>query len=144
MRISSIRNIASRAASAATVAALTVPVAVFAAAGANPTGAAVPGGALKNLKQGMADTGAAAGVGAAKSLPELVGSYVQQAMGLLGIVLVVLVIYAGFLWMTAQGSEEKIKKAKGIITSAVIGIVLIFAAYSITGFVVDALNAAQS
>jgi len=64
-------------------------------------------------------------------------------MGLLGIVLVVLVIYAGFLWMTAQGSEEKIKKAKGIISSAIIGLVLIFAAYSITGFVVSSISTAQ-
>lgn len=91
------------------------------------------------IKDTATKTSDAAGFKGAKPLPELVGSFIQQAMGLLGIILVVLVIYAGFLWMTAQGSDEKIKKAKGIITSAVIGLVLIFAAYAITGFVVDAL-----
>ena len=133
MRISSIRNIASRAASAATIFALTAPVSV----------AAATGGALKNLQDSVKATGDAAGVGESKPLAQLVGNYVQAAMGLLGIVLVVLVIYAGFLWMTAQGSEEKIKKAKGIISSAIIGLVLIFAAYSITGFVVSSISTAQ-
>lgn len=92
------------------------------------------------LNAGASATAGAAGFDETKELPELVGAFIQQAMALLGIILVVLVIYAGFLWMTAQGNDEKIKKAKQIISSAVIGLVLIFAAYAITGFVINAIT----
>lgn len=73
------------------------------------------------------------------SLAETVGGYINSMLGLLGVVLVVLIIYAGFLWMTAGGSEEKIKKAKGILSNSIIGIVIILAAYSITEFVLIAV-----
>jgi uncharacterized membrane protein YwzB len=95
--------------------------------------------ALDQLKNSYGAAGSAAGIQTTKTLPAIIGAFIQQAMALLGVILVVLVIYAGFLWMTAQGNEEKIKKAKGIITSCVIGMIIIFAAYAITGFVVDAL-----
>ncbi|HTM68498.1 MAG TPA: hypothetical protein VL426_04305 [Candidatus Binatia bacterium] len=95
--------------------------------------------ALANLKGSLNSTAGSAGL-TSKPLPQLVGSFIAAALGLLGVVLVVLVVYAGFIWMTAQGNEEKIKKAKGMITSAVVGMIIIFAAYAITNFVVDALS----
>ncbi|MBI5622058.1 hypothetical protein HY933_04325 [Candidatus Falkowbacteria bacterium] len=39
-----------------------------------------------------------------------------------------LIIYAGVLWMTAQGNEEQIGKAKSILIGAVIGLAIVFAA----------------
>lgn len=115
-----------------------------AAVGGLVTAAAVPfmasatGSALTNLQSSLNTTSTSAGL-TSKPLPELVGSFIASALGLLGVVLVVLVIYAGFIWMTAQGNDEKIKKAKGMITSAVIGMIIIFAAYAITNFVVASL-----
>ncbi|HTK05175.1 MAG TPA: hypothetical protein VL500_06315 [Candidatus Eisenbacteria bacterium] len=97
-------------------------------------------GALANLRGSLNDTASSAGITTSKSLPQLIGSFIAAALGLLGVVLVVLVVYAGFIWMTAQGNDEKIKKAKGMITSAVIGMIIIFAAYAITNFVVGALS----
>ncbi len=96
--------------------------------------------ALQNLNASLGATSSAAGIQTTKDLATLVGSFIAAALGLLGVVLVVLIVYAGFIWMTAQGNEEKIKKAKGMITSAVIGIIIIFAAYAITQFVVGALS----
>lgn len=95
--------------------------------------------ALANMKSSLGNTAGAAGL-TSKPLPTLIGSFIAAALGLLGVVLVVLIVYAGFIWMTAQGNDEKIKKAKGMITSAVIGMIIIFAAYAITNFVVDALS----
>jgi len=95
-------------------------------------------GALANLQGSLNSTAGSAGL-TSKPLPQLVGSFIAAALGLLGVILVVLVIYAGFIWMTAQGNDEKIKKAKGMITSAIIGMIIIFAAYAITNFVVGAL-----
>lgn len=66
-----------------------------------------------------------------------IGTIINVALGLLGVVLLVITIYAGFLWMTAQGNEEQVTKAKGMITNAVIGLIITLAAYSITDFVVQ-------
>ncbi len=65
---------------------------------------------------------------------------IRAFFGLLGLIAVVLIMYAGFLWMTAQGDEDKVKKAKGILTSAVIGLVIIMSAYAIASFIINALT----
>lgn len=56
-------------------------------------------------------------------------------LGLLGTIFLLLIVYGGFLWMTARGNEEHIKKAQAILRDAVIGLLVIFAAYVITWYV---------
>lgn len=101
-------------------------------------------GFLQSISGGAGSTADKAGFGESKPLPEFVGGIIQGLISLAGIALVVLVFYGGFLWMSAQGSDEKIKKAKGIITSAVIGLVIIFAASAITTQVVRLLTVASA
>lgn len=60
-------------------------------------------------------------------------------LGVLGIVFVVLIIYAGYLWMTSAGSEEKTRKAKNILTNSAIGLAIILSAWAITRFVLCGL-----
>jgi hypothetical protein len=60
---------------------------------------------------------------------------ITTVLGLLGIVLTCLILYAGFLWMTAGGSEDKIGEAKKILSSSVIGLLIILSAWSITTFI---------
>lgn len=69
----------------------------------------------------------------------IVGRIINVALGLLGTVAIILVIYAGFLWMTAGGNDDQIGKAKGILTAAIIGLVIILTAYTITNFVLGNL-----
>lgn len=64
---------------------------------------------------------------------------IRTALGLLGIVAVVLILYGGFTWMTAGGSEDRISKAKQILVNAVIGLVIILSAYAIASFVISSL-----
>ncbi len=66
----------------------------------------------------------------------IVVGIVKTVLGFLGIIFVALVIYAGFLWMTSAGNEEKIKKAKSILTNSIIGLAIILGAWVITRFVV--------
>ena len=73
------------------------------------------------------------------SLAGIVATVVKAFLGLLGIIFLVLIIYAGYEWMTAQGDEEKVTKAKDTLTRAVIGLIIIIAAYSITYFVFSSL-----
>ena len=79
------------------------------------------------------------------SLGYVVAVVIRTLLSFLGIIFVLLIIYAGFLWMTAAGAEEKIGKAKAIMVSAIIGLVIVLSAYSITIFVLDnILNATGS
>lgn len=65
----------------------------------------------------------------------VVGTIIKAFLGLLGIIFVILMIVAGFNWMTAGGDEAKIEKATSTIRSAVIGLIIVVAAYAITYFV---------
>lgn len=76
-----------------------------------------------------------AGYDANMKLGDAVAFMIRGFLGLLGIIFIILIIIAGFNWMTAGGDEEKIKKATSTIRSAVIGLIIIVAAYSITYFV---------
>lgn len=69
------------------------------------------------------------------SLTGIVATVIQAFLGLLGIIFLILIIYAGYNWMTAQGDEEKVSKAKDTIQRAVIGVIIIIVAYAITFFV---------
>ncbi len=89
---------------------------------------------------GLQETGTVAGLPTTGAgLPAIIGGVIQTLLAMLGVVFVILVIYAGFTWMTAQGNEEKVKKAKGTLTSAVIGLLIVFASYVITSYVINAL-----
>lgn len=77
-----------------------------------------------------------------KDLRETVADIINAALGLLGIVAVVIVVIGGFLWMTAGGSGEQVEKAKGWIFSGIIGLAIILSAYAITRFVISELGVA--
>lgn len=73
-------------------------------------------------------------------LPVIIGTVVKIFITILGIVFIALMIYGGFLWMTARGNEEATEKSKELITNAVIGLVIVVAAYAITYFVMYSLT----
>lgn len=73
------------------------------------------------------------------NLQQIVAGLIQAALSLVGVLLLIMLIYAGFLWMTAQGESKQVDKAKGIIRDAVVGLIIIFAAYAIANFVLDQL-----
>ncbi|MFH1142496.1 MAG: hypothetical protein V1695_02175 [Candidatus Uhrbacteria bacterium] len=92
----------------------------------------------------LEDVGAQVTDVSGSDLPTLIGSIINIALGLLGILLVVLVVYSGFLWMTAAGSKEQVTKAKEILTRAIIGIIIVVAAYAISDYVISAITTAAT
>lgn len=64
------------------------------------------------------------------------GRVVRTVLSFAGVIFMSLMVYAGFLWMTAKGDEAQIEKAQTVIRGAVIGLVITLGAYSITNFVV--------
>lgn len=71
----------------------------------------------------------------------LIGNIINVVMGLLGVVAVLVILYGGFMWMTAAGNEEKVGKANKLIIAGIIGLVVIFAAFAIASFVISNLGA---
>ena len=70
---------------------------------------------------------------------EIAGSVIRVLLGFLGIIAVLIILYAGFLWMTAAGNDDKVSTAKSMMSAGVIGLVIILAAFGIASFVMDAL-----
>lgn len=78
--------------------------------------------------------------GASSRMFSVVSTVINIALSLLGVIFLLLIIYAGYLWMTARGNEQQAEKAKDIIVRAVIGLVVVLAAYAISVFVVEAFT----
>jgi hypothetical protein len=72
----------------------------------------------------------------------LAARLIQIILGFLGIIALGLIVYAGFLWMTAAGEEDKVDRAKKILVNAIIGIVIILSAFSITTFILNRISSA--
>lgn len=70
------------------------------------------------------------------SFSQNVGKIITILFSVLGVLFTVLIVYAGYLWMTARGEDEQVNKAKSIISQAVIGLIVLLMAYSITSFVI--------
>jgi len=64
---------------------------------------------------------------------------INTVLGLLGLIAVSLIIYAGFTIMTSGGDESKVSSGKKIIINAVIGLAVILSAFAIVKFVANKL-----
>ena len=100
------------------------------------------------LAQGVSDP-LGLSFGAETGLPDTdirvsIANMIRTILGLLGIVSVVIILYAGFTWMTSAGNDEKISTAKKTLGSAVIGLAIILSAYAITSFVIQELYGATT
>lgn len=67
---------------------------------------------------------------------ETIGTVIKAFLSFVGVIFLVLMVYAGFLWMNARGDESQVEKAQDIIRAAIIGMAITVGAYSITAFVV--------
>lgn len=75
----------------------------------------------------------------APNIGQTAGNIIRALLTLLGVVFMIYIIYAGSLWLTARGDEEKITKSKDIIRGSIIGLIIVMSAYAITAFVLDAV-----
>lgn len=89
---------------------------------------------------GLNDTAKAARLNITTKTPaEFVGDIIGYALSFIGVVFFILMIYGGLRWMTARGNSEIVERAKNIIETAFIGIIIIFLAYTVTNFVINKL-----
>lgn len=62
---------------------------------------------------------------------------VVLAISFLAIIFLIMIIWGGFQWMTAQGNQERVEQAKNTIKNGVIGVIVVLAAGSITYFIFE-------
>lgn len=77
-----------------------------------------------------------AGLGTADS-QVVIGQIITIALGFLGLIGLVIVIIAGFKWMTSGGNEEKVKSAKKMLLAGAAGMVVILFSYIIVNFIIN-------
>ncbi len=85
------------------------------------------------------DVAGSAGITTSKTLPQIIGQIINIVLSFLGMVFLILVLYAGFLWMTAQGEAKNVDKAKSILSQSIIGLIVIVAGFAISNFVLGSL-----
>lgn len=85
---------------------------------------------LTKLRSAVEDTGLKT-----EPVQFYVGTLIKTALGFLGIVFLILIIYGGFIWMMARGEEKEVKKAQDLIKAAIIGVAIVLSSYIITDFV---------
>ncbi|KKW17395.1 MAG: hypothetical protein UY58_C0004G0019 [Candidatus Magasanikbacteria bacterium GW2011_GWA2_50_22] len=118
---------------------LAVPVLVLAQGGALPApGATVTIGQIAEIP------GQAGLALPATDIRIIIARIIRVALGFLGLLALILILYGGFLWMTSAGNEEQIGKAKKVLINATIGLVIILSAFAIVQFIIRALTQALS
>ena len=63
-------------------------------------------------------------------------------LSFIGLLFFLLMLYAGYLWMTARGNDEQVQKAKKMIREAVTALIIILLARIITEFILTAIGQA--
>jgi hypothetical protein len=96
---------------------------------------------LKNTAEktgGIYVTEQAAGESTTLTIAKYIGVVLNLAL-FFGTILMIRVIWAGYLWMTARGNTERVEEAKKILRHAAIGVIILVALYIIAYFVMSRL-----
>jgi len=67
---------------------------------------------------------------------EIVWLLIRIFLGFLGVIFMVLLLLAGYKYMTARGEEEKAREALTSIRHSVVGLLIVLSSYAISYFVV--------
>lgn len=70
----------------------------------------------------------------------IVIALINWVLGILALIAVIFILFGGFRWMTAGGNEESVETAKKILIAAIIGLVIIMAAWGIALYAVTVLG----
>lgn len=70
---------------------------------------------------------------------DVVVRIINWVLGVLALVAVIMVLIGGFKWMTAGGNDEKIESAKKLLYAAIIGLLIIVAAWGVSLYAINTL-----
>ncbi|OGY44695.1 MAG: hypothetical protein A3J62_01150 [Candidatus Buchananbacteria bacterium RIFCSPHIGHO2_02_FULL_38_8] len=92
---------------------------------------------------GLEKTATIAGLSTARTdLGGMLGDVVNYLFGIVGVIFLTVILIGGYMWLTAGGNEEKVKKAKEFIINGINGMIVIFLAYALAYIMIAALKLA--
>ena len=94
--------------------------------------------ALAQITYGGLEYVTGSGLGT-NNLKAMVFAIVNIILGFLGIVAIIIILIAGFRWMTSAGNEEKVTSARQMLIAGVIGLAIVLASWAIASFVLGSL-----
>jgi hypothetical protein len=97
-------------------------------------------GANHGLLQGVQPVCAVCGTCSIADIFVVGNTITQLILGLSGSIMLLMIIYGGFLFLTSSGNSEQISKAKKVLFGSLIGLVIVFVAYTAVQFVLGALG----
>ena len=74
-----------------------------------------------------------------ENLNIIIGTIIRTILGLTGMLFMGMLLRAGQVWLTAEGNEEKIGKARESIFNAAVGLLIVFSAYIGTNYLLSLL-----
>ena len=74
------------------------------------------------------------------NLRDFVVNAVNFVLGFLGLAAIIMIIYGGFMYVTAAGAEEKTTKGKKSVTYAIVGIVIILISFALVNTVIRGIG----
>lgn len=98
---------------------------------------ALAGSLIDSSDAPSAISGATGGEGDFKTLANRI---INFFLGFLGFISILMVIYAGILYVTSAGNDESVGKAKKILLYAVIGIIVIFLSFALVNTILGAAS----
>lgn len=79
-----------------------------------------------------------------RPLAVIIGNIVKGLLGFLGIVFMILILYGGFVWMTAAGNEDRVRTAKKILANSTIGLFIVIISYALSLWIFDVIISATN
>jgi hypothetical protein len=77
-----------------------------------------------------------------RNVEPIIGNIISVILSFLGVIFLLLMLYGGYMWMSAMGNEEKVRKAQALIVAAVLGLIVVVGAFAVTVFVMSRLTTA--
>ncbi|MBI4713887.1 Ig-like domain-containing protein [Candidatus Uhrbacteria bacterium] len=81
----------------------------------------------------------ASGFATGPSIQLIIARLIRTFVSFVGIIAVVMIVYAGFLYMTAVGNTKRIETAKKILQQAIVGLIIVLASFGIVQFIIGKL-----
>ena len=91
----------------------------------------------KTITDNLRFTRIAAGLPTTEEPVDVVTDVIKGALGVVAIIFFIIIVIAGFRWMTGGGNEESITKAKKMIANATIGLIVVIFSYALTTLIFD-------
>jgi hypothetical protein len=70
---------------------------------------------------------------------KILGNILKTVLGLVGSLALVVFVYGGLTWMTSAGNSDRVKSGRDTLIWAGIGLIVIFASYTIVAFILQTI-----